>query len=76
MAAEPPPQGPIGEQIAELVRNGMAPADVAALVRKAVQANELYIFTHPDMRPPLEMRVDRFLAAYRKLGAGPQEIKR
>jgi len=41
-----------------------------------VQANELYIFTHPDMRPPLEMRVDRFLAAYRKLGAGPQEIKR
>jgi hypothetical protein len=40
------------------------------------QANELYIFTHPDMRPPLEMRVDRFLAAYRKLGAGPQEIKR
>ena len=38
-----PPQGPIGEQIAELVRNGMAPADVAALVRKAVQANELYI---------------------------------
>ena len=40
------------------------------------QANELYIFTHPDMRPPLEMRVDRLLAAYRKLGAGPQEIKR
>ena len=71
-----PPQGPIAEQIAELVRNGMAPADVAALVRKAVQANELYIFTHPDMRPPLEMRVDRFLAAYRKLGTGPQEIKR
>ena len=67
-----PPQWPI----AELVRNGMAQADVAALVRKAVQANELYIFTHPDMRPPLEMRVDRFLAAYRKLGAGPQEIKR
>ena len=53
----------------------MAPAHVAALVRKAVQANELYIFTHPDMRPPLEMRVVRFLA-YRKLGAGPQEIKR
>ena len=49
---------------------------ILTLVRKAVQANELYIFTHPDMRPPLEMRVDRFLAAYRKLGAGPQEIKR
>ena len=54
-----PPQGPIGEQIAELVRNGMAPADVAALVRKAVQANELYIFTHPDMTGALLRRHNR-----------------
>ena len=68
-----PPQGPIGEQIAELVRNGMAPSDVAPLVLKAVQNNELYIFTHPDMRPWLEKRIDRFLTAYRKLRT-PQEI--
>jgi NAD(P)-dependent dehydrogenase (short-subunit alcohol dehydrogenase family) len=73
---EPPPQGPMIEQIAKLVRNGMASSDVAALVVKAVQANELYIFTHPDMRPPLERRADRFFAAYRKLSAAPQEIKR
>ena len=69
----PPPRGPLAERFAELVRNGMAPSDVAPLVLKAVQNNELYIFTHPDMRPWLEKRVDRFLATYRKLGA-PQEI--
>jgi NAD(P)-dependent dehydrogenase (short-subunit alcohol dehydrogenase family) len=74
----PPPAstGPIAEQIAELVRNGMASSDVAALVLKAVQDNELYIFTHPDMLPPVEKRVDQFLAAYRKLGSAPQEMKR
>ncbi len=54
----------------------MAPSEVAALVLKAVQNNELYIFTHPHMRPPLEKRVDRFLAAYRELGLAPQEMKR
>ena len=69
----PPSRGPLAERFAELVRSGMAPSDVAALVLNAVQNNELYIFTHPDMRPWLEKRVDRFLAAYRKLGA-PQEI--
>ena len=72
----PPPKGPLSEQFAELVRNGMAPSDVAALVVKGIQDNELYIFTHPDMRPWLEKRVDRFLAAYRKLGHVPQEIMR
>jgi NAD(P)-dependent dehydrogenase (short-subunit alcohol dehydrogenase family) len=70
-----PPQsvGPIAAQIAELVKNGMAPSEVAELVLAAVKNNELYIFTHPHMRPPLERRVDHFLAAYRKLGAAPQE---
>ncbi len=72
----PPPSGPMAEQVAELVRNGMAPSEVAALVLKAVQNNELYVFTHPHMRPPLEKRVDRFLAAYRELGLAPQEMKR
>jgi NAD(P)-dependent dehydrogenase (short-subunit alcohol dehydrogenase family) len=75
-APPPPPAGQIAEQIAELVRNGMAPSDIAALVLKAVQGNELYIFTHPHMRPSLENRVDRFLFAYRKLEPAPQEMKR
>ena len=57
-----------------LVRNWMAPSDVAALVVKGIQDNELYIFTHPEMRPWLEKRVDRCLVAYRKLSPAPQEI--
>ena len=75
---DPPPRidGPIAATIAELVKNGMAPSDVAELVLNAVKNNELYIFTHPHMRPPSEKRVDRFLTAYRKLGPAPQEAKR
>jgi hypothetical protein len=46
--------GARSERFAELVRNGMAPSDVAALVLDALQNNELYIFTHPEMRPWLE----------------------
>jgi hypothetical protein len=52
----------------------MAPSDVAELVLKGIKDNELYIFTHPEMRPWLEKRVDRCLVAYRKLGPAPQEI--
>jgi short-subunit dehydrogenase len=72
---EAPPriEGAVAAQIAELVKNGMKPADVAALVLNAVQNNELYVFTHPHMRPHLEKRVERFMAAYRKLGPAPQE---
>jgi hypothetical protein len=43
---------------------------------KGVQGNELYIFTHPHMRPWLEKRVDWFLSALCKLGPAPQEMKR
>ena len=48
--------------------------DVAALVLKGIKNSELYIYTHPEMRPWLEKRVDRCLVAYRKLGPAPQEI--
>jgi NAD(P)-dependent dehydrogenase (short-subunit alcohol dehydrogenase family) len=68
-----PRSGPIAERIAELVRTGMEPSAVAALVLAAIRNNELYVFTHPHMRSPLEARVENFLAAYRKLGPAPQE---
>jgi NAD(P)-dependent dehydrogenase (short-subunit alcohol dehydrogenase family) len=74
-----PPQrelGPLADRIAQLVRNGMEPRDVAQLVLNAVRENQFYVFTHPHMRPPLEERFDRVLAAYRKLGPAPQEQKR
>jgi NAD(P)-dependent dehydrogenase (short-subunit alcohol dehydrogenase family) len=75
---EPPPriESPLAAQIAELVKNGMPPSAVAELVLNAVRNNELYVFTHPHMRPPLEKRVANFLAAYRKLGPAPQENAR
>ncbi len=75
----PPPTrelGPLADRIAELVKTGMEPSAVASLVLKAVRENELYIFTHPHMRPPLERRFDKILAAYRQLGAAPQEKAR
>ncbi len=72
---EPPAARPglIDQHIAELVRTGMEPSAVAALTLAAIRDNELYVFTHPHMRPPLEARVESFLAAYRKLGPAPQE---
>jgi NAD(P)-dependent dehydrogenase (short-subunit alcohol dehydrogenase family) len=72
----PPPTrelGPLSARIAELVKSGMAPDTVAALVRKAVEENQLHVFTHPHMRPPLEERFARVIDAYRKVGPAPQE---
>jgi NAD(P)-dependent dehydrogenase (short-subunit alcohol dehydrogenase family) len=66
---------PLEEKLANLVKNGMSPDEVAALVLKAVEENELYVFTHPHMRPPLEQRFARALDAYRRLGPAPQELK-
>jgi NAD(P)-dependent dehydrogenase (short-subunit alcohol dehydrogenase family) len=74
-APPPPRSGLIDQHIAELVRTGMEPSAVAALTLAAIRDNELYVFTHPHMRPPLEMRVEKFLAAYRKLGPAPQETQ-
>ncbi|HTV88116.1 MAG TPA: SDR family NAD(P)-dependent oxidoreductase [Stellaceae bacterium] len=72
---EPPAPRPglIDQHIAELVRTGMAPSDVAALTLAAIRDDELYVFTHPHMRPALEARVENFLSAYRKLGPAPQD---
>jgi NAD(P)-dependent dehydrogenase (short-subunit alcohol dehydrogenase family) len=68
-----PRTGLVEQHITELVRTGMDPAAVAALTLAAIRTNELYVFTHPHMRPSLETRVENFLAAYRKLGPAPQE---
>jgi NAD(P)-dependent dehydrogenase (short-subunit alcohol dehydrogenase family) len=68
-----PRAGLLDQHIAELVSTGMEPSAVAALTLAAIRANELYVFTHPHMRQPLETRVETFLAAYRRLGPAPQE---
>jgi NAD(P)-dependent dehydrogenase (short-subunit alcohol dehydrogenase family) len=60
------PQSPIAmmtAQIAELVRTGLDPAKLAERVLAAIREDELYIFTHPEMRPELEARFAAILAA-------------
>jgi short-subunit dehydrogenase len=51
-------------QVAQLLAAGLAPSAVAERVVTAVRTNQLYIFTHPDMRPALAQRFERILAAY------------
>ena len=50
-------------QISGLVQSGLDPADVAARVLAAIRENELYVFTHPQMRGEIERRFGQILAA-------------
>ncbi len=56
-------------QLKELLRAGMNPDEVAARVVAAIHDNDLYVFTHPEMRGALEDRFRRVLAAYDKAAA-------
>jgi NAD(P)-dependent dehydrogenase (short-subunit alcohol dehydrogenase family) len=42
----------------------IAPEEVGRMVRRAIEENELYIFTHPEMKPVVRARFDRILAAF------------
>jgi NAD(P)-dependent dehydrogenase (short-subunit alcohol dehydrogenase family) len=53
-------------QVAALLRSGMSADEVAERVLRAVHDNDLYIFTHPEMRGAVEDRFRRILAAYDK----------
>jgi NAD(P)-dependent dehydrogenase (short-subunit alcohol dehydrogenase family) len=44
----------------------MAPEDVGRLVRRAIEENELYIFTHPEYAPIARARFDRILQAFER----------
>jgi NAD(P)-dependent dehydrogenase (short-subunit alcohol dehydrogenase family) len=53
----PDPATPLGmmvAHIAELIQSGLDPSDVAARVLTAIRANDLYVFTHPEMRTGVE----------------------
>jgi NAD(P)-dependent dehydrogenase (short-subunit alcohol dehydrogenase family) len=56
-------------QVAEQLRTGMSPDEVAARVLAAIRDNDLHIFTHPAMRGAVEERFRRILAAYDKAAA-------
>ena len=53
-------------EVAERLRTGMDPQEVAARVLAAIRDNDLYIFTHPEMRGAVEDRFRRILAAWDK----------
>lgn len=53
------PASPGGLIVAEIARNlaaGLDPAEVAAQALAAIRSNELYVFTHPEMRDEVDER--------------------
>jgi len=56
-------------QIAAMLRSGMRTDEVAERVLRAIHDNDLYVFTHVEMRPALEERFRRILTAYDKAAA-------
>jgi NAD(P)-dependent dehydrogenase (short-subunit alcohol dehydrogenase family) len=68
----PDPASPAGlllAQIAERLQAGLDPSDVAARVLAAIREDELYVFTHPEMRAELEDRFAAIMAAMDKAPA-------
>jgi len=62
----PDPASPAGlliARIAERLQSGLDPSDVAARVLAAIREEELYVFTHPEMRAELEERFAAIMAA-------------
>ena len=56
-----------GENLAEAaVMAGIPVEPVAARVVEAIKDNDLYVFTHPEFKPIVEMRFQRILAAFDK----------
>jgi NAD(P)-dependent dehydrogenase (short-subunit alcohol dehydrogenase family) len=62
---------PLYARFAERVRTGTDPAEVARRVLAAVRDDELYIFTHPEMRSAVEERFQAILAAFDRAAAPP-----
>ena len=60
------PAGALVARIAELLKAGLDPSVVAAKVLAAIRDDELYVFTHPEMRAELEQRFAAILAAMDK----------
>jgi NAD(P)-dependent dehydrogenase (short-subunit alcohol dehydrogenase family) len=62
------PAGALAALVAERVQSGIDPSDVAARVLTAISEDELYVFTHPNMRAGAEKRFAAILAAMDKVG--------
>jgi len=55
-------------EISRQIEAGLDPAAVAARVLEAIRANELYVFTHPNMRVEVDERFAAIQAAMDRLG--------
>jgi hypothetical protein len=49
----------------------MDPAEVARRAMAAIRNDELYVFTHPEMRGAVEKRFQAILAAFDRAAASP-----
>jgi NAD(P)-dependent dehydrogenase (short-subunit alcohol dehydrogenase family) len=68
----PDPASPAGLLLAHITERllaGLDPADVAARVLDAIREEELYVFTHPEMRDEVEDRFAAIMAAMDKAAA-------
>jgi NAD(P)-dependent dehydrogenase (short-subunit alcohol dehydrogenase family) len=63
------PAGAMVAEIAERLKAGLDPSQVAARVLAAVRADELYVFTHPEMRDEVDQRFAAIEAAMDKAAA-------
>ena len=65
----PDPASPAGlllAHIAERLQSGLDPSQIAARVLAAIRGDELYVFTHPEMRGEVEERFAAIRAAMDK----------
>jgi NAD(P)-dependent dehydrogenase (short-subunit alcohol dehydrogenase family) len=68
-ARPPDPASTAGKLLAHLAergRSGLDPDEVAAQTLAAIRANELYVFTHPEMRDEVDERFAAITAAFDK----------
>ena len=66
----PAPRGPITAMIAERIQAGLDPAIVAREVLAAIRDNQLYVFTHPEMRAEMDQRFAAIQAAMDRAAEG------
>ena len=55
----------------QLVEGGMDPKMLAARVLEAVRDDELYVFTHPELKAAIEARFDAILEAFDRAARSP-----
>jgi NAD(P)-dependent dehydrogenase (short-subunit alcohol dehydrogenase family) len=63
------PPGMLAAHLAQLAQSGLDPMGVAAQVLTAIREDELYVFTHPNMRGEVEERFAAIIAALDKASA-------